>query len=107
MIVPPDPARLLGLKADRSDPKPAGAATETGTGMGTAGKKPVPENFEDSVVGAVSGMVHHAERLVESCESAAGWSHPGQFDLVKSHISRLDRELNRIGYQVTYVVSGI
>ncbi len=108
IVEPPDPARMLGLKAEhshsRSRSKPAaGARTETGT----AGKKPAPENFEDSVVDAVSGMVLHAERLVESCESAAGWNYPGQFELVKSHLSRLDRKLNRIGYQVTYVVSGI
>ena len=103
-LEPPDPARMLGLKADppdRPDPKPAEAAT------GQPGKKTAPERFEDSVVDAVSGMVLHAERLVESCESAAGWNYPGQFELVKSHLSRLNRKLNRIGYQVTYVVSGI
>ena len=60
IVEPPDPARLLGLKADRPDPKPAEAAT------GQPGKKTAPERFEDSVADAVNSMIPHVERLVES-----------------------------------------
>ncbi len=82
MIEPPDPARLLGLKADE------------------AKKDSPPRSYKENLLALLNGLVRDAEKVVECCAREPNWNNPTSADLLQAPMARLDSQLQRIGYGI-------
>ena len=81
-VEPPDPARLLGLKADE------------------AKKDSPPRSYKENLLALLNGLVRDAEKVVECCAREPNWNNPTSADLLQAPMARLDSQLQRIGYGI-------
>ncbi len=86
VIEPPDPARLLGLKADE------------------AKKDSPPRSYKENLLALLNGLVRDAEKVVECCAREPNWSYTTSAELLQAPMAQLDSQLQRIGYGIRHKI---
>ena len=85
-VEPPDPARLLGLKAGETE------------------KASTPRSYKESLLALLNGLVRDAEKVVECCAREPNWSNVTSAELLQAPMARLDSQLQRIGYGIRHKI---